>query len=154
MLGVISLINHFSGKPRHLKGIRVLQTVIGLVLIIRISTELPFANYLWGPNGIGLYNSSTGYFGLIIGRKLDVIFFGSMVGVYVILFLLGLCAIGLIMNYKTRLCALFAFFLFVLWEARLPSINDGGDNIMRLTSFYMIFLSSSPQNLKRGGLKT
>jgi hypothetical protein len=88
---------------------------------------------------------STYSFGLILGSYFDKLFFSSMTGVYSLVFLLFLGAISLILNIKTRLASAICAFCFILIDSRLPAINDGGDNIMRLTLIYMILLTSNPQ---------
>lgn len=136
--------NWFSARPRQQIGIRVLQTIIGIMLCFRIATELPFAAYLWGPNGIATTENSSSYFGVFFGGLFDKLFFSSMTGVYLIIAMLFVGALGLIFNVKTRLMSAFCAFSFIMLESRLPAIVDGGDNIIRLTLIFMILLTSNP----------
>lgn len=144
----MSLISDFkqwlSGQPNHTIGTRILQVVIGMAICFRIATELPFAQYFWGPNGISMDGSSTQFFGPLLGSLFDTIFFTSTYGIYLLLFILFLGAIALILNIKTRIATLVCFIAFVILELRLPAIGDGGDNISRLSLMYMILLTSSP----------
>jgi hypothetical protein len=140
-----------SVKPRHTTGIRILQVIIGSMICFRIGTEIPFAAYLWGPDGISTTETSQHYFGETLGSFFDNLFFSSMSGVYALLFLLFVGATSLIFNIKTRVASALCAFTFILLESRLPAINDGGDNIMRLTLIYMILLTSKPlkENLSK-----
>jgi hypothetical protein len=133
-----------SVKPRNTTGIRILQIFIGLMICFRIGTELPFAEYLWGPNGISTTENSQHYFGVTLGTVFDKLFFSSMMGVYTLIIILFFGALSLIFNFKTRVAAAICGFAFIMLETRLPAINDGGDNIMRLTLIYMVLLTSDP----------
>lgn len=133
-----------SLRPQHVIGVRISQFMIGIMLCMRISTELPFALYLWGEQGLGASHSTKTFFGSELGTYFDDLFFSSEIGIYSLLFLLFLSALGLIFNFQTRIMSLLAFILFVGLENRLPAINDGGDNITRLVLFYMVFLISKP----------
>lgn len=147
-------IDHWlSAEPRHITGTRILQVVMGTMLCFRIATELPFAGYLWGPNGIHTTEDSTFSFGITLGSFLDRLFFSSMTGVYSLLFLLFLGAISLILNVKTRVGVVVCAFAFILIDSRLPAINDGGDNIMRLVLIYMALLTSAPRRENMGKVR-
>jgi len=42
-----------ANDPHQLIGVRILQICIGAKLLFQVYTDLPFATFLWGPNGIG-----------------------------------------------------------------------------------------------------
>lgn len=142
-----------SEKPNRIIGTRILQICIGMAICFRIATELPFAQYLWGPHGISLNGSASQFFGPFLGRFFDSLFFGSPYGIYLLLFMLFLGAISLVINIKTRIAALVCFIAFVILELRLPAIGDGGDNISRLTLMYMVLLTSNPSKENINKLK-
>jgi hypothetical protein len=123
----------------------VLSVFLGLMICFRIGTELPFANYLWGPNGIAVGETCVAFFGPLLGPILDAAFYNSSFGIYILITILFISALCLIFNVKTRVAAFFAAFSFILLELRLPAIGDGGDNITRLTFIYMILLMSNPR---------
>lgn len=150
---LLSIDKWLSSTPKHTTGIRVLQVCIGLMLCFRIGTEIPFAKYLWGPAGIHTNENSRNYFGNTIGGFSDTLFFSDMKGLYTLLFILFTGAIFLILNIQTRLAALLCAFSFVMLESRLPAISDGGDNIMRLTLVYMVFLISHPERSNQMKIK-
>lgn len=154
MRSFLGKIDHWlSAEPQHIIGTRILQAVIGVMLCFRIATEIPFAGYLWGPNGIHTTEDSTYSFGVTLGSFLDKLFFSSMAGVYSLMFILFSGAILLILNIRTRIAVVICAFAFVLIDSRLPAINDGGDNIMRLTLIYMFLLLSNPRKENISKLK-
>ena len=147
-----NITNWLSNKPRHVIGTRALQICIGCSLLFRVSTEIPFARYLWGVDGIG-YGSTQWIFGKTVGFYLDQLY-TSMIGVYFILSMLTLGSVFLVFNVKTRLASLLMLFGVFILEQRLPDINDGGDNITRLILIYSLLLASNTKILYSGRLKT
>jgi hypothetical protein len=145
--------NWLSDKPRHTKGVRVLQVLIGLMICFRIGTEVPFAKYLWGPNGIATGETSAHYFGVALGGLIDALFYTTDGGIYFLLFILFTGAVCLVINVKTRFAVFVCAFCFIILELRLPAINDGGDNITRLTLIYMLLLTSNPLKESINSLK-
>jgi hypothetical protein len=145
--------NWFSEKPRNTAGTRILQICIGVMICFRIGTELPFASFLWGPNGVSSDNSAKDMFGENLGGYIDSTVYSSMSGIYFIIVVLFIGATGLIFNYKTRISTLLCFMTFLLLEIRSPGLNDGGDNITRLSLFYMILLCPNPMKSKMSNLK-
>ncbi|MBS3947854.1 MAG: DUF393 domain-containing protein [Dethiobacter sp.] len=140
----------FETTPLNLIGARILQVGAGSVILYRILTELHFAQFLYGPYGASI-GSSTTFFGPYIGAVLDAIFYSST-GIYLLLALWGLGAIGLIAGRYPRLSALLALFGYLLIESR-ANIGDGGDNVLRLVLLYMVFLHpklATPQQIKPG----
>jgi hypothetical protein len=145
--------NWLSEKPRNTIGTRVLQVCMGIVICFRIATELPFANFLWGPNGVSSDASSKSMFGQSLGSLIDSLFYSSINGIYFLLLILFLGATGFIFNYKTRIATLLCYLSFLLIEIRSPGLNDGGDNIARISLFYMLLLCSNPSKPNLSDLK-
>lgn len=133
----------FTKTCQNQKGLAILRKTIAVVFIFRISSELRFAQYLWGPDGISRNNSSSIYFGDYTGSLLDKLFFSEF-GVYFLLGIAALASLLILRNHNTRLAILALLFCMLLLEARCPQINDGGDNITRLTLIYLLFTSSRP----------
>ncbi|WP_224447195.1 HTTM domain-containing protein [Haloprofundus salilacus] len=58
-----------------------------------------------------------------------------------LLFLLaGLCALSLLLGYRTRLAVLLSFVLLVSLHARNPDVLNGGDSVLRRLLFWGLFL--------------
>lgn len=138
-----------SDEPHQLIGIRILQVAIGSMILFRVFTELPFASYLWGPNGIG-DGSTIPLFGLP-GVVLDLAF-ASEAGVRVVLFLLAASAFGLVFGVLTRLATIVAWVTFMMLTMRLSSLGDGGDNIVQVVLIYMMFLIPAGKTRPGGSL--
>ncbi len=145
--------NWLSDQPHHIRGIRILQCCIGMVLLFRVGTEGPFAQYLWGPSGIGQGNSMTYLFGHPVGTLLDQLF-TTQLGTWSVLLVMAIGAMGLVFGYRTRLATFLALFGLFMIEQRLPEIGDGGDNIARLVLIYMLFLVPAGRVAQRGSLTT
>lgn len=96
-----------------------------------------FSTMFWGSEGLRNGSSST-YFGEYVGHYIDSLFTNTF-AVYGFVALLALAGFGLLMNYKTSISILIALFCLLVLEARLPALNDGGDNITRIVLIFMIF---------------
>ncbi len=124
-----------SLEPRHRVGVRLLQIFIAAALLIRLTTELRYADYFWGPKAV-VYGSTNIFFGDWLGSRLDSIF-STSIGTHVLLIALGGAALALILNISTRLSTIAAALLFKIIELRCPVLGDGGDNIAQLALFYL-----------------
>jgi hypothetical protein len=124
--------------PWHRTGTRILQAMIGCVLLYRLFTELPFAEYLFGTRGIG-GGSTTRVFGPIVGGAMDWAF-NLPGGEYLLLAGMGIGALGLITGTWTRATTILAMACYWAINLRTPSIGDGGDNITQIVLIYMMFL--------------
>lgn len=137
-------------EPHQLIGVRILQVAIGVMLLFRVFTEMRFASFLWGPNGIG-DGSTVPLFGILPGTLLDA-FFVTEIGVRIVLVLLAAGAFGLIFGVRTRLATAVAWVTFMMLNLRLTSLGDGGDNIVQVVLIYMLFLIPSGKTRPRGSL--
>jgi hypothetical protein len=136
--------------PRQLIGIRILQVAIGVMLLFRVFTELPFASYLWGPHGIGS-GSTVSLFGVLPGVLLDAAF-ATDIGVRLVLVVLAFAAFGLVFGVRTRAATAVAWVTFMMLTMRLPSLGDGGDNIVQVVLIYMLFLIPARKKRPKGSL--
>ncbi len=136
-------------EPRHLVGVRVLQTAIGVMLLIRVFTEGPFRAHLWGPHGLAGPPAADprGPFEALISLA-----FASGSGTLAVLVVLGTGALALVLGVRTRAATAAALVTFSMIEFRLPELGDGGDNVVRLALLYMLFLLPAGARPARGGL--
>lgn len=123
-------------EPRHRKGLRALQIAIGAILLFRVSTEIRFAEYLWGPSGIagGMPEAPAG----AVGHLARVVF-GTDVGTYLVLAMLAVAGVGLVLGRASRIVVAAALLGYLLLELRMPLLHDGGDNVTRLVLIFMLF---------------
>jgi hypothetical protein len=133
-------------------GVRVLQTVMGLVFLFRAFTELPFADYLYGASGISEDIAYDRVYGPFLGGILNS-FFGWDYGIHLLLLTLAFCGISYIVGFKTRLITLVSLFTFNLISSRNVEIGDGGDNITQLVLIYMLLLIPLDKAFEKGSLK-
>jgi hypothetical protein len=146
-----SIISAMTTTLHHRIGLRVLRAVMGAILLYRLFTELPFALYLLGHDGIAT-GSSVPVFGAWLGGAMDAVF-QSDTGVYVVLVALGLGALGLLTDTCAKPATALALGAFWMLENRLPQIGDGGDNIMRIVLVYLLFTSTT-RTSRLSGVRT
>jgi len=127
-----------NNEPRQIIGVRVLQIAVGAKLLFDIFTLLPFATFLWGPNGMG-EGSTRPLLGPLVGNFFDHLFLTN-VGVFCVITALVIGALWLLIGYNTRFAALLALVTFFLLRQRLPEILEGGDNITQIVLTYMLLL--------------
>lgn len=140
-----------ANDPHQLIGVRILQISIGAMLLLQIFLELPFAGYLWGPRGVG-WGSTSPVLGPVLGNIFDLVF-TTDAGVFCVLFILSIAALGLLFGYITRFSNFIALVIFFLLGQRLPELYDGGDDITRLVLFYMLFLLPHRATFSSGELR-
>jgi predicted DCC family thiol-disulfide oxidoreductase YuxK len=129
--------NWLSEHPHQRRGLRYLQVAMGILLAFRSFTELPFAEYLYGANGLGT-GDAHGLLGPDLGNLLAKCFVVHGMP-YVTLLAQGLCGLALIFGFQTRLATFAGLVIFDLVNNRMPQIGDGGDNITQLLLIYTLF---------------
>ncbi len=127
-----------NNKPHQLIGIRVLQIALGAKLLFDIFTLLPFATFLWGPNGVAS-GSTTFVLGPTLGPLFDRLFLTNA-GVFCVIIVQIIGALGLLLGYNTRFSTLLALVPYFLLHERMGGILDGGDNITQIVLIYMLLL--------------
>ena len=140
----VKAFGNLTSTPMHRTGTRILQVMVGLILLYRLFTEIPFAGYLFGPQGVG-DGSTVRMFGLMLGGFFDLLFQTSG-GAYLVLLGIAAGALGLITGIWTRASTVLAMISFALIGLRTPTLGDGGDNITQIVFIYMVFLL--PPNTK------
>ncbi len=68
---------------------------------------------------------------------------GKSFYIYSLLTIAGLCYTAFLFGYKSRLFTILSWLFFVSFTARAPIISHGGDDLIRLALFWIIFLPSS-----------
>jgi hypothetical protein len=139
-----------ASTPHQRRGLRVLQSAIGAVLLFRICTEGRFALYLWGPRGLG-WGSTQPALGPTLGRLADRSF-GTDAGTVGVVLALVAAALGLLLGWRPRLSTAVALIALSLLERRLPEIIDRGDTAARLALFYLLFVVPAGATVPPRGL--
>lgn len=145
---ILKTFSNITSIPVHRTGIRILQVMVGLILLYRLFTELPFAAYLFGSQGVG-NGSTVRMFGPGLGGLFDNLF-QTPSGAYIVLAGVGVGALGLIMGVWTRVATILAMICFALIGLRTPTLGDGGDNITQIVLIYMMFLLPATSQPKPG----
>ena len=141
-----------ADEPRHRVGARILQVAIGMMLWFRMATEFRYADFFWGPRGIGTGDARV-IFGPWLGGKLGTLFHTDM-GTRLVVLVLCTSALLLILGKATRIASAVALVATLMLEVRLPELLDGGDNITRVVLCYALFLAPPNTKPKRGGIVT
>ncbi len=68
---------------------------------------------------------------------------GKSFYIYLLTTIAGLCYTAFLFGYKARLFSVLSWLFFVSFTARAPIISHGGDDLIRLALFWIIFLPSS-----------
>ena len=120
-----------------LRSLALLRILLATLILVQIWTLLPDAEALLSDSGVLPREK-------ILGRdpwalSLYMVF-KSGFQVRVLLLIHSVFAIGLLMGYKTRLCSVFSWLLLMSMHNRNPWMINGGDHLMLLLSFWIIFL--------------
>lgn len=147
-----SINNWLSDEPNQRIGVRVLQTILGIVFVFRAFTEMPFAKYMYGAHGVGDELRLDLTFGEFIGGALNNLFRHDT-NIYLLLIILAGCGLCFIVGSRTRIVTAISLITFNLISGLNLEVGDGGDNVTQLVLIYMLFLTPFDEAFKPGGLK-
>lgn len=137
MINKISLLNQ---KKHMLIGASLIRIAFGFIILYNYAIHYSQRYFLWGPNGLIGTDGSTESF--LYNYSLYSLSSSSLY--FDIIYHLGiLVSIVFIFGYKGRLIS-FINFIFV-WSLMSQNniILDGGDNIIRILLFYLIFADTT-----------
>jgi hypothetical protein len=134
-------------QARQRYGTRMLQLMVGLMIWLRIATELRYARYLWGPGGL----AEGAAFADAAGSWREFLC-SRMWTLYGLLAAHALAALGLILGRYTRLATLVAYGVVSILAPRNALILDGGDNAIQLVLAFMLLLAPVERKLENGSL--
>lgn len=152
MFRQLPLFLWLNGPAQHRIGVAIFQQAIGLAIVFRLVTELPFALFLWGPRSLSAGNSGDTPANPI-DRWADLAF-SSDASTYAFLTVLGIGALGLLVQRCTRIATVVTCICFTILGFRLGALNDGGDNLATLALLYMVFLLPARVNAPAGSIRS
>lgn len=133
--------NRFSFLSLDLRSIALFRFLLGLLLIIDLFSRWPWLTDFYSDEGVLprsalLAEFSNPYF--------FSLFHVAGKSIYLhLLFALGLLFyFSLMIGYKTRWANFFSWVFFVSLTARLPVAAHGGDDLIRVALFWLLFLPS------------
>ncbi|MBK6683218.1 MAG: hypothetical protein IPG45_02010 [Deltaproteobacteria bacterium] len=144
------LVFWLNGPAHHRTGVRFFQAMIGVALLFRFATEVPFAGWLWGARGLpggGAFPALGPWSQAVEGLYADD---RLIVG---LLLLQAVGALLLITGQATRFAASLCLFAVTMLEWRTMEINDGGDNLARICLCYFLFLAPPNRVVAPGSLR-
>jgi len=118
----------WASTPRHQYGARVARVGLGLVMLYIYSANFAQRHYLFGPNAVYVSKGAFNPFGSVSPAMFDFLYVLAMVA-----------AFAFVMGLGGRLVTLLNFVLFWGWTNAALLIGDGGDNVLRIMLFYLLF---------------
>lgn len=124
-----------------LRSLGFFRIGLGLVLLFDLVSRLLIVNDFYTdfsaiPRGPLISDFSNYYFFSIFNIA------GKSFYIYFLCFLAGLSYFCLLFGYKTKWANFFSWFFFVSFSARAPVLSHGGDDLIRLSLFWLLFLPS------------
>jgi predicted DCC family thiol-disulfide oxidoreductase YuxK len=138
-------------RPHQRTGLRIMQILLGAVLLFKAIVYWPLADALWGSNGLAAGRSFAWLLGPRVGRLADLLF-GTSAGTHAVLAAIGLGAIGLIAGRRFYASVGLALAGFSLLYWRLP-FAQGDDDLTRLVLAYMLLTLPPRAEVRPGSLR-
>lgn len=135
---MIHRLNHFLSTKRVLIGTSLMRFSLGTGILFYLLYHYQERHLLWGSEGLWpteKFMESSGERGIITLFHLsDAPWF--LDGIYHI----GILAVVMFtIGFRTRLATIFTFLIFWSLYYRNPFITNGGDNIVRIQLFFLLF---------------
>ena len=119
-----------------LRSLALFRICLGLIILIDLLTRLPDLNTFYTDAGLLPRAALVGQPQLISAHLMN-----GTVWFQAVLFLIqGVCAVGLLVGYRTRLMTWLSWVLMVSLHWRFRSILGGGDEYLRYLLFWSVFL--------------
>ncbi|MFY9820569.1 MAG: HTTM domain-containing protein [Thermoanaerobaculia bacterium] len=131
-------LRRFASTKHRLIGLSVLRICLGLLILDLHVRHLAQRQFLWGDQGVVPYPLFVHLMRWQRNRSLYLL--SPSPALHTAIFFIGiLVAIAFTIGYRTRIASiLFYVFTWSLY-GRNPFIMDGGDNLIYLVAFFMIF---------------
>lgn len=137
---MINKFNLLNQKKHMLVGASLIRIAFGLIILYNYTIHYSQRYFLWGPNGLVGTDSVTESF--LYNLSLYSLSTSNLY--FNIIFHLGiLIAIVFLMGYKGRLISVLNFIFVWSLMSHNNLILDGGDNILRIMLFYLIFADTT-----------
>ncbi len=134
----------FWHDPVAAERLALLRICSGLALLTdQLLQYLPYLDYLFGPHGMGAeglndrWMSNNWRWPVAFFTTDNMFILGSTFALWV------LSAVMLTFGFKTRWAALLAWFLTFCFFARNSNVKNGGDDIIQIVLFWLIFLPTN-----------
>lgn len=136
-----SLINNticFFSKERFYVGASLLRIAFGCMILYFYVMHFSQRHFLFSDYGVTQYST------FFYENTLSLYNFSSSLIYFDVVYILGIIvALGFTLGYKGRLVSILNFIFFSSLYIRFFYIGDGGDNLMYLALFFLMFANTS-----------
>lgn len=124
-----------------LRSLGLFRLLLGFVLLFDLLGRLFIINDFYTdfsaiPRGPLISDLSNSYFFSVFHLA------GKSFYIYFLCFMAALSYLSLAIGYKTKIANFLSWFFFVSFSARAPILSHGGDDLIRLSLFWLFFLPS------------
>lgn len=135
-------LRFFSFLSLDLRSLALFRFALGVVLICDWFTRIAHVNDFYTDKGVLSRSALLGQF----GNPLHFSVFnmaGSSLWIYTLCFIALFFYLAFLWGYRTPWATFFSWVFFVSYSARAPMIAHGGDDLIRMALFWMMFLPSN-----------
>jgi len=127
--------------PRRLRGVAIIRVVLATTVLSNMLSHFREWGYLWGNNGVLPFATFHNFNQMRHSFSLYALSSNDKYEVFI--FVLGILVSALfLVGWKTRITSvLFYVFTWSLYQ-RNPFVLDGGDNLLYLFAFFLMFVKS------------
>lgn len=129
-----------TGSKHSLYGLAVTRMILGFIIATELMVNFTDRHYTWG-------DGAAWTSGIRAGRgwpSILQVMFGDSGGAVFTAVYLATIVVGLLMmvGFYSRASTLLALFMFMSLSVVNPFVGSGGDSVLRITLFYLLFLDS------------
>ena len=129
-----------TGSKHSLYGLAVTRMILGLVIATELMVNFADRQYAWGDGSVWTSNirGESGWPSILYvmfvhssGALFDAVYIATII-------------VGILMTlgFYSRASTLVALFLFMSLSVANPFVGSGGDSVLRITLFYLVFVDS------------
>lgn len=127
-----------ASRKRQLIGLSLTRIGFGLILLCFYLQNIPQRQLLWGPDGvfpIEFVEEIKQWYGFI-----HLFGYIESPALFDLFYFLAICVcVMYVVGYQTRVCGVLVFVFYWSITHRTPFVGNGGDNILYLLLFYLMF---------------
>jgi predicted DCC family thiol-disulfide oxidoreductase YuxK len=127
-----------------LRSVALFRIALGLCVVADILTRIPQIDEFYTDRGVmpreAIFRTLNGTWAISLH-----FISGQWVVQLILFFAAVVFAVGLVLGYRTRLCAIASWFLVMSVQVRSPLVLHGGDDLLRMLLFWSMFVPLNGQ---------